>query len=67
MMFSDYNFSIGFSAPENPSITITDGKGTIKPAPSTVQVTSSGRRVSMTTGIMDLIGIPDGLGVLINW
>ncbi|MDR0463678.1 MAG: hypothetical protein LBG94_01020 [Treponema sp.] len=65
--FNDYNFSINFRAPGNSSMNITDGKGNVITAPSGSAAVTSGRNVSLTIGVMDLIDLPEGLGVKINW
>ena len=66
-LFSDYNFSMSFSAPGNSSLSFTDGSGKEIPRPSTAETVLSGRRVSMSIGIMDLLELTDGLGVRFNW
>jgi hypothetical protein len=66
-MFTDYNFSISFSAAENSTLTVTDGDGNIISLPSSAQVVRTGRRVSLAIGVMDLINLTDGLGVSIGW
>ena len=66
-VFSGYNFSISFSAPGNSTMTITDGEGNTIPAPSQAAATTQGRKVSLSMGIMDLIGLSNGLGVRFGW
>ncbi|MCL2214261.1 MAG: hypothetical protein FWC06_03520 [Treponema sp.] len=65
--FNDYNFSINFRAPGNSFMNITDGKGNIITSPSGSAAVTSGRSVSLTIGVMDLIDLPEGLGIKINW
>jgi len=65
--FSDYNFSINFKASGNSSMNITDGNGNVIAAPSSSAAVTSGRNVSLSIGIMDLIELRGGLGVKINW
>jgi len=67
MMFSDYKFEISLSAPGNSTLTFTNGKGNEIPKPSPVEAVTSGRRVSMSIGIMDLIEAQDGIGVKFLW
>jgi len=66
-MFTGYSFSLSFSAAETSSLTITNGAGTIISPPSSAQIVPSGKKVSMSIGMMDLISLPDGLGASINW
>jgi hypothetical protein len=66
-MFADYNFSINFSAHGNSTLTITDGTGKEVKTPAAARVVPSGRRVSMSIGMMDLIDIQDGLGISLRW
>jgi len=66
-IFNDYHFSISFSAPGNSGLTITDGKGNTIPAPASATTTMSGRRVSLSMGIFDILNLPQGLGVRFNW
>ncbi|MCL2276363.1 MAG: hypothetical protein FWC21_00550 [Treponema sp.] len=65
--YDDYEFSINFSSQSNSLLTITDGGGNIINKPARAAVTSSGRRLSFSIGIMDLLEIPGGLGLSINW
>jgi len=65
--FSDYNVSLSFGAQTNSTLTVTDGKGNAGKTPSQAAIIQSGRRVSFSIGIMDLLELPDGLGVKINW
>jgi len=67
LLFSDYDFSISFSASGNSTLTITDGTGKEINPPSAAQVLPRGRRVSMSIGIIDLIEIKEGLGVVFRW
>jgi len=66
-VFNDYDLSISFSAPGNSTMTITDGKGNTIPAPASAATVSSGRRVSMTMDVFNIINLPQGLGVKFNW
>jgi hypothetical protein len=66
-IFNDYNFSISFSAPGNSAMTITDGKGNTISAPASAATTMSGRRVSLSMGIFDILDLQQGLGVKFNW
>jgi len=66
-MFTDYNFTFTFNAPSSSTLTITDGTGSQISPPSVKDVILSGRRVSMSIGMMDLIECDDGFGVRVNW
>jgi hypothetical protein len=48
-------------------MTITDGKGNTIPAPASATTTISGRRVSLSMGIFNILDLPQGLGVRFNW
>jgi len=67
MMFAEYNFSLSFTAPANSTLTITDKDGHAAALPAQSEVVSTGRKVSMKMGIMELIEMKNGLGVKINW
>jgi len=67
-IFSDnYEFSISFSGPGNSTLTITDGNGHTMPVPQNAKTIQSGRRVSYSTGIMDLFDLDSGLGFKFTW
>jgi hypothetical protein len=66
-IFADgYNFSISFSGPGNSTMSVTDGAGNVVPAQS-AQTTLSGRKVSYSIGIMDLLDLKGGLGLTFSW
>ncbi|MCL2185062.1 MAG: hypothetical protein FWB86_04295 [Treponema sp.] len=66
-LYNDYNFSISFSAGGNSAMTITDGNGNTIPSMPSASVISSGRKVSFSMGIPDILEIKNGLGFKINW
>jgi hypothetical protein len=67
-VFADgYNFSISFSGQENSTMIVTDGAGNTVPAQSSAQTVLSGKKVSYSIGIMDLLDIKDGLGLRFTW
>jgi len=66
-MFTDYKFSISFTAPQAPTLLITDGNGSEITKPTAAEVAVSGRRASMTIGIIDAVELSDGLGIQISW
>jgi len=65
--FTDYNFSLKFSASGSSLMTITDENGNAINTPSQAAAVTSGRSVSISMGIMDIFDLPDGLGLKINW
>jgi len=67
VLFKDYNFSISFSAHGNSTLSFTNGQGREIARPENAPAVQSGRQVSMSIGTMDLIELPDGLGVEFNW
>jgi len=67
VLFNDYYFSIKFSAHGNSKLSITNGEGVETALPVNAQVIPSGKHVSMSIGIMDLLELPDGIGVKLNW
>jgi len=62
-----YGFSISFSAERDSSLSITNGEGTAAPAPASAQTVTTGRRTSMSIGVVDLLDIREGLGVSFSW
>ena len=66
-MFTGYNFSLIFSAPSNSTLAFTNGTGNEIPPPSSVKAITSGKQVSMSIGIMDLLESREGMGVKLNW
>jgi len=67
MIFSGYNFSVSFSGPGNTTLTILDSKGNSKQAPVSSAAVLTGRRVSFSIAIMEILNITDGLGLRFNW
>jgi len=67
VLFKDYNFSISFSAHGNSTLSFTNGQGREIARPENAAAVQTGRQVSMSIGTMDLIELPDGLGVEFNW
>ena len=65
--YNGYNFSLNFSAQGNCALMTTDGRGNNRAAPSGASVVTSGRKVSLSMGVMDILELPGGLGVRINW
>jgi len=66
-MFSDYKFSFSFTAPENPTLILTDGSGNTIPAPTAAEISSSGKKATMTIGIIDLVELREGIGIKVTW
>jgi len=65
--FADYNFSITFNGPANSTLLITDGNGNPTSPSVALNVVLSGRKVSLSIGVMDLIEVDGGLGIQVNW
>ena len=62
-----YNFSISFNGPGNSTLAVTDGSGNTVPAQSSANTVLSGKSVSYSIGIMDLLDMKNGLGLKFNW
>jgi len=62
-----YNFSISLSAPVNSTLVVTDGSGNVVPAQSSAKTVLSGKLVSYSIGILDLLDINGGLGLRFSW
>jgi len=62
-----YNFSMSFTAERNSTLTLTDGAGNAMPNPAAVEIVPSGRRVSFSIGITEILNLTEGLGVNISW
>jgi len=62
-----YNFSLSFTAERNCALALTDGAGNTMPTPSAVEIVPSGRKVSVSIGVMEIINHTEGLGVNISW
>jgi hypothetical protein len=67
VFWEGYNFSFSFSGPGNSTMTITDGAGNIVPIQSAAQTTLSGKNVSYSIGIMELLELKEGLGFIFAW
>jgi len=62
-----YGLSISFSAEGNSALSFTDGEGTAAQAPAAAQTVTSGRKTSLSIGIIDLLEIREGIGVSFIW
>jgi hypothetical protein len=62
-----YNISIAFSGQNNSTLTVTDGAGNVIPPQTNAKTVLSGKKVSYSIGIMDLMDIKDGLGLRFTW
>jgi hypothetical protein len=67
VFMDDYNISISFSGPGNSTLAVTDRKGDVVPVQSGAQTILSGKKVSYSIGIMDLLELKDGLGLRFSW
>jgi len=66
-IFDGYNFALSFSAEGNSTLVLTDGEGNEIPTPQTVKVVPSGRKVSLSMNIMELVAFSEGIGASIIW
>jgi len=67
-IFTDgYNFSISFNGPGTSTLVVTDGLGKAVTAQSSAKTVLSGKLVSYSIGIMDLLDMKDGLGLRFSW
>jgi len=62
-----YDISVSFSGQGNSTLTVTDGAGNTIPAQTTAKTVLSGRKVSYSIGIMDMLDIKKGLGLRFAW
>ena len=62
-----YGLSISFSAEGNSTLSFTDGEGTAAQSPAAAQTVTSGRKTSLSIGIIDILDIGEGLGVSFRW
>jgi hypothetical protein len=62
-----YKFRISFSARGKSAMAFTDGAGTAVNSPAQAEVVSSGKKVSLSIGMPEILSIADGLGVSIEW
>jgi hypothetical protein len=62
-----YTFTVSFSAEVNSNLTVTDGNRKEIPIPNNAQVISSGKKVSLSIPIFEIVTLTDGLGVRFNW
>jgi hypothetical protein len=62
-----YNFTISFSADKDSTMAVTDGAGNEIPAMEGSQFVQSGKKVSWSTGISEILGLTNGLGVSFRW
>ncbi|MCL2720095.1 MAG: hypothetical protein FWD47_01975 [Treponema sp.] len=65
--FNGYDYTFSFSAPENSTMSLTNGSGASINVPQSIETSLSGKRVSFTANMMDVVTQSDGLGVRINW
>jgi hypothetical protein len=62
-----YNLTISLNSPVNSTLVVTDGSGNVIPAQSSAKTVPSGKLVSYSIGIMDLLDIKGGLGLRFAW
>jgi len=66
-VFSGYNFSMSFSGPRNSTMTVTDKDGNQMQVPPNVTASTSGRKTSLSVGMIDMLSMTEGLGVSFSW
>jgi len=66
-MFTGYKFAVSFSADGNSSMTLTDGAGREIASLPDAQIIKSGRKVSLSIGMAELLSLTGGLGVGLRW
>ena len=62
-----YTFTISFTAEKNSNLTVIDGNGKEIPIPQNAQAVKSGKKVSLSIDIYEIITLADGLGVKFTW
>jgi len=62
-----YKFKLSFSSDKNSAISLTDGEGKAKPKPEQAEIVSSGKKVSLSVDMGEILNMADGLGVSISW
>jgi len=62
-----YNFVISFSADTSSSLSFTDGSGTAASSPAGAQTVASGRKTSLSIGVVELLEIREGIGIRFGW
>jgi len=62
-----YNITLSFSGQVNLILTVTDGDGNVIPVQDKAKAVLSGKKVSYSIGIMDLLELEDGLGLRVTW
>ncbi|GBU29098.1 hypothetical protein R84B8_02662 [Treponema sp. R8-4-B8] len=67
LVMDGYNFSVSFSGPGNSTLAVTDGEGKVVPPQSSAKTVLSGKLVSYSIGIMDLLDNKNGLGLIFTW
>jgi len=67
MLMDGYKFSIGFKAPGNSVLAITDGSGNSSPAPASSEAVLSGKNVMFSIAMADLFELKNGLGLRFIW
>jgi len=62
-----YRFTVSFSAGGNSALSVTDGTGREIPPPEKAEISSAGRKVSLSMETAEILSLANGLGVKINW
>jgi len=67
VFFEGYDIAVSFSGQDNTKLTITDKNGSAIPAQSNAKTVLSGKKVSYSIGIMDLMEMKSGLKLQFSW
>jgi len=67
VFFEGYDIAVSFSGQDNSKLTITDKNGNAIPNQSNAKTVLSGKKVSYSTGIMDLMEMKNGLKLQFSW
>jgi len=62
-----YSVSVTFTGQGNSTLTVTDGTGNAVPPQANAKTVLSGKKVSYSIGIMDLMDTEGGLGLRFTW
>jgi len=67
VLSGNYNFSVSFSAPSNSSLMLNDVNGNPLTSLQNAKIVSSGKKVSFSAGIMDILELKNGMKIIFNW
>jgi len=67
VFFEGYDITVSFSGQGNSKLTVTDKNGNAVPVQSNEKTVLSGKKVSYSIGLMDLIEKKSGIKLLFSW